>query len=548
MSRRRFDLLVCLTLATVTAAVYAPVRRFGFVHFDDFNVVVDNPHVAPGLTAADVRWALTGFAVGHWEPLTWLSLQADESVWGGRPGPMHVENVVLHAVGSAVLYGMLAAATGVAGRSAAVAALFAVHPMHVESVAWITERRDVLSTPLLLGAVWAFVRYARSGRWVWYVGFLALYGLSLASKATGITLPAVLLLWDAWPLGRSRWRRLVAEQVLPAVMAVATAALAAAAQVAMGAASTLVQVPVGPRLANAIVTPLWYVAKLTWPTGLAAFYPFPPSRPAWQVIGAAGLLLALTAVAARQWRRRPFLLVGWGWFLIVLLPTSGIVQSGPQATADRYSYVPSIGLTVAAVWTVPASAAAGFGLAAVVVALAVAARRQVGFWVDTRTLQTRMMDVDGGAAAVHLWLGEAAVEAGDVAGAESNLREAMRLDPADPVAPFDLGNLRLRAEHDPAGAIDCYRRTPGPDRADRQANWGVALAQLGRPAEAYDHLRAAEQLDPSAFEPHLDLGTLLLAAGRRPAAAAEFADALRADPASAAARAGLARATEPGGR
>ncbi len=510
---RRPSLLVPLALFGLVAAVYWPVARFGFVDFDDPDVAM-NPHVRGGLTAADVRWAVTGFAVGHWEPLTWWSLQADASAWHGRAGPMHVENAALHWAGSVVLYGLLVTATGAVGRSAAVAALFAVHPMHVESVAWVTERRDVLSTPLLLAAVWAYVRCARNRRWASYGAFLILYALSLSAKATGMTLPVVLLLIDFWPLQRTDgWGRRLLEKVPAAVLAAATAAAAAAAQRAAGAASSLAEIGVGDRLTNAVVTTVVYVVKLAVPTGLAAFYPHPGTRPAAAVVAAAGLLAAVTVLAWRQRRRRPYLLVGWGWFLVTLAPTSGVLQSGPQAMADRYSYVPSIGLLVAAVWAVadvvPAAVAAT-SAAVAVAAMAGVAVRQVGYWRDTETLFTRADAVTDGNSMADVSLGQIALSRGRLDAAEGLFTRAVTEQPGDARAFVALGGVQLR-RGDAADAADAFATAVRlrPTVAEFRVKHAAALSVLrGRRAEAIAECRAALALDPADADARAGLADL----------------------------------------
>ena len=506
--------LVVIVLLGLTWAVYGPVGGFGFVDFDDPDVVVHNPHVNGGLTPANVRWALTGFAMGHWEPLTWWSLAADGSAYHLRAGPMHVENVLLHAAGSALLFGLLASATGSVGRSAVVAAVFAVHPVHVESVAWVTERRDVLSTPLLVTAMWAYVRYARAGpgrRWGWYVGFLCLYGLSLTAKATGMTLPVALLLFDIWPLRRAGWARgrawgpLLWEKLPVAVLAAAAAVAAVAAQRAAGAAVSLAELGVVDRLTNVTVTTVLYVVKLAFPTGLSIIYPHPGGRPAAAVVTAAALLAIATAGAWRQRHRRPYLLAGWGWFLVTLLPTSGIAQSGPQAMADRYTYVPSIGLFVAVVWAVADALAVagpavlgGFAVATVV-ALAVVARRQVGYWRDTQTLFTHSNEVTGGSGSADLTLGNLAMDRHDWDAAAVLYQRTINEMPGEAPAYASLGACyRIRGYPQKAAELTAKAVQLRPRLAGFHFQHALALAQLpGRRSEAVAEFQAAEALDPS---------------------------------------------------
>ena len=509
-------LAIAVALLAVAAAIYAPVARYGFVDYDDPAVVTGNPHVNAGLTVADARWAMTGFAVGHWEPLTWWSLQADVSAWGGRPEPMHVENAVLHGVSSVALLGLWTAATGRLGRAAVVAAVFAVHPMHVESVAWLTERRDALSTPLLLAATWAYVRYAAGGprRWAWYATFLAAYALSLSAKATGMTWPLVLLLLDRWPLRRGAgWARLIGEKVPAAAIAIAAAALAVAAQRAVGAASSVADLTIGQRLGNAAVTTVIYVAKLFVPINLAAFYPHPGDRPAGAVVAAAGLLALATGYAWRQRHRRPYLLVGWAWFVVVLLPTSGIVQSGKQAMADRYAYVPSIGLSVAVVWAV---ADAGTGpwravvAGAAVVAFGVVARRQVGFWRDTEALFAHASAVTDDNAVADVALGNVAAGRGDAAAAADHYRRAVAEQPGDATAAAAYGGFCL-AHGDPAAAAALFARAAQlrPAVPAYRVSHARALSELpGRRADAVAECRAAlsiDRADPAARAALADL-------------------------------------------
>ena len=543
MTRRRLDTLVVVTLLLATAAVYWPVRHFGLLAFDDDLYLADNPHVDAGLTPAGVRWAFTTVRAANYAPLVWVSYMLDRSVLGGRPPAMHVENVAIHAANAVLLFALMVRLTGDRWPAAFAAAAFAVHPAHVESVAWVAERKDVLSTAFLLLSAHAYVTYARTGSGPAYALVAAAFAASLLAKAMGVTFPAVLLLLDAWPLRRTRWRRLAWEKVPLLPLSVAAAVLTTVAQRRAGAVAALDAVTPAARLGNAVVAYVRYLGESIWPYDLAAYYPFRWPLPAAVVVGSGAALIALTVAAIRL--RRPPVLVGWLWFLGTLVPVIGLLQVGSQAMADRYLYVPMIGLTLA-VWAVKPTgrwrpAVGGIAIAALV-ALGFAARRQVWFWADTATLKDRILAVTGGAAQLDDKLGVDAAAAGDAAGAERLFAEAVTIDPADATALFDLGNLRLRSEHQPAAAAECYRRAAAvrPDVAVVECNWGVALLQLGRPADAFEHLRAAERIDPDLFDPHFNLGLLLRSAGRRDAAAAEFAAAVRSDPTSAAARERLA--------
>ena len=347
MTDRRRLAWATLVPVLLTCAVYGGVGRFGFVDLDDPYYVFANPHVQHDRGAAAVRYAFTSIVGGNWHPLVWLSFFADQRMCGLRPGPMHVENAALHAASGVLVLLLLAAATGSVGRSAVCAALFAVHPTHVESVAWISERKDVLSTAWLLAAAYAYVQYAgpitappktKGSARVWYVAMVVCYALSLSAKSMGVTLPAVLILLDGWPLGRLRGRvgRRILEKVPLLAMAAVAAIVAGVAQRSVGA-TRAIDTTAGERMANAAVSYARYLVDLFWPTGLAAFYPFRPVPPE-AAVAAAVLLAIVTVAAVRARRRRPYLLVGWLWFAGTLLPVCGLVQLGGQAMADRYVY------------------------------------------------------------------------------------------------------------------------------------------------------------------------------------------------------------------
>ena len=398
---RTIHAVIVAAIVLVVAVVYWPVRHFGFVRFDDPTNVSREPHVLAGMTRDSFRWAITSHGLGHWVPLVRVNYLLDRQVLGLRAGAMHVENATLHAAASVLVYVMLAVATGSTWRSAVVALLFAAHPMHVESVAWITERRDVLSTPLLLAAIIAYVKFTRgiNRRSGWYVAAVGFYALSLTAKAMGITLPVALLLLDWWPLRRLERvgvRRLLVEKVPYVAVMLPVAVAAMWAQHASGATMSVAELPIPARLADACVTGVLYLAKLIFPTGLSPVYVMPANGwSAAQVFCSATVLGVLGWVAARGRRMRPYLWFGLAWFFVTVLPVSGLTQAGFQSMADRYTYLPSIGLFVAVVWggldavrlfTRRPAGVAAVVASAVVVAMATAARTQVGYWRTTRTL------------------------------------------------------------------------------------------------------------------------------------------------------------------
>lgn len=345
-------------LAAVTLAVYAQVHDFEFVNVDDPIYVTDNPQVQAPLSATGVAWAFTNAHSGNWQPLTWLSHMLDYQVFGLRAGGHHLVNVLFHVLNALLLFEVLrrmtrddASSDGL-WRSAAVAALFALHPLHVESVAWVAERKDVLSTLFWLLTMAAYLGYVRRPSYGRYAWVLAAFALGLMAKSMLVTLPCALLLLDYWPLRRARRAsRLVAEKAPLFALSAAFSAVAVMAQHRGESLMSLEAYPLRWRAANAVVTYVHYLRETVWPTGLAAYYPHPKSAlPLWHVAAAGVAILALTVLAVHWRKRRPYLLVGWLWYVGTLVPVIGLVQIGTQGMADRYTYVPSIGVFIALVW------------------------------------------------------------------------------------------------------------------------------------------------------------------------------------------------------
>ena len=339
-------------LAAINIIAFASVRRFEFVDYDDIDYISSNPNVASGLTWDGVRWALTTGYSANWHPLTWMSHMLDVQVFGMNPGAHHVVNLVLHVLSTVLLFGILQRMTGETGKSAFVAALFAVHPLHVESVAWAAERKDVLSTVFFMLTLWAYLYYVRQPSWRRYVGVAACLALGLMAKPMLVTLPILLLLLDVWPLKRPLNVKLVTEKLPLLALSVASSVITVLVQRQGGAVMRLDQVPLSLRLANAPIAYVHYIGKMFWPAGLVAMYPLPREIPAFEVAGALAILLAVSVIVARAGRRRPYFVVGWLWFIIALLPVIGIVQVGAQSSADRYTYMPLIGLFLMIAWGV----------------------------------------------------------------------------------------------------------------------------------------------------------------------------------------------------
>src|SRR5438093_12096559 len=412
-ARFRLPLLLPL-LALLTAATFWGVRQNDFISYDDPEFVTSNPIVREGLTWRGVVWAFTTPVLANWHPLTSLTHLADVSLYGLNPSGHHTTNLLLHGVNTLLLFLLLRRLTGEDWRSAWVAALFAVHPAHVESVAWIAERKDVLSTLFWLATTWAYVSWVRDRRPGRYAAVLALFAAGLMSKPMLVSLPLVLLLLDDWPLARLRggglaglWRSpdgrpgALLEKVPLFAMTAGFSVVTFLVQRAAGAVRLSV-FPLWARVENALVAYVRYLVMLVWPARLGVFYPHPGTAiPAGEAAAALVLLLAISAAAVLLRRRAPFFFTGWFWFVVTLLPVIGIIQVGFQAFADRYTYIPYIGLFVAAAWGVPAlvprSKPARTALAAAAVAsvaaMALAARVQVRFWRNSETLYLRTLEV-----------------------------------------------------------------------------------------------------------------------------------------------------------
>ncbi|MDD5140740.1 MAG: hypothetical protein PHY43_10830 [Verrucomicrobiales bacterium] len=370
---KNYFALICLVLALGTAALYWPITSHPFILYDDEAYVTGNTHVTTGLSRTNFAWAFTSGEAANWHPLTWLSHQLDCSLSGLKAGRHHLVNVLFHVVNTLLLFIFLRGATGAVWRSALVAALFAWHPLHVESVAWVSERKDVLSTFFWLLTLMAYVKYVTSDKWrvtrsaapapspvtrhpsLFYFAALFFFACGLMSKPMVVTLPCVLLLLDWWPLGRvgnaecgvRSFKFLILEKIPFFVLAAAGSAVTYLVQASGGA---IWQTPLAERFANAAIAYARYVAKTFWPSDLAIIYAHPEHWPAAMSLGATLVLVAWTVLCVRQWRQKPYLAVGWFWFLGTLVPTIGIIQVGGQYMADRYTYIPSIGLFVVLVW------------------------------------------------------------------------------------------------------------------------------------------------------------------------------------------------------
>ncbi len=567
--------LILAALAAATLLVYLPVLGNGFIDFDDGEYITGNPRVTGGLSASGAVWAFTTFHAGNWHPLTWLSHQADVQLFGLDPRWHHLTNLVLHAASALLLFLLLIDMTGARWPSAFTAALFALHPLHVESVAWASERKDVLLGLCFVLTLLGYVRYARKPGPARYMAVLGLFALALMAKPMAMTLPLVLLLLDWWPLGRwgqvawagaspgraaresagrrhgsSEWPRLLTEKVPLLAMAAASAAVTVAAQRAGGAVSRLEDIPAGTRLTNALISWVAYLGMTLRPAGLAGFYPYPPGPPSiWRAAAALVLLLGLTWTAVRLRRRAPVLVVGWLWYLLSLLPVIGLVQVGLQARADRYTYLPLIGIFAAAAWGLPLivhrrrlpRAALAVVAVAVVAVCGFLTRVQAGYWRDSHTFFERAARATRDNWWGHENLGDWLAVHGRREEALREFGETIRIRPDYAGGHYNLAVTLEELGRDEEAA-DQYRRAVAlePGNADARNNLGSLLLRQSRAAEAAAQLREAVRLAPGDPRPVYNLGLALAALGDQAGAAIAFRRALGLRPDHAGAREALA--------
>jgi tetratricopeptide (TPR) repeat protein len=527
-------LAVAAALAALVLVVFWPTLANDFVNYDDDRYVTDNPNVQQGFGAASLRWAWT---TGHfyWHPLTSMSHILDWRLYGDDAAGHHATSVCLHAANTALVFLLLAAMTGAEWRSALVAALFGLHPLRVESVAWVAERKDVLSAFFWLLTTLAYAWYARApSRRRMALVALGL-ALGLMAKPMLVTLPFTLLLLDYWPLGRWRTRDdlwpLVREKLV--LLPIVAASVVVTFALVDTGVMTLEEIPLAVRLQNALVSYVAYLGKTLWPVGLYVPYLHPRGGlPVPSVVAAAALLGAVTAVAWRQRAMRPYLLVGWLWYLGTLVPVIGLTQAGEQAMADRFTYVPLLGVVTAIVWLLPARPpwAVAAGAVLVLALLVHRTRAQIAVWRDSVTLFSHALAVDERNPVAHLNLGYALGERGDLDAARRHLERALELRPHSPRAHVGLGNVLVSSGRTDA-AVAHYREALAmdPDAKHALANLGLALANLGRPDEAIPLYRRALALDPSFAIAHRYLGVALANRGQTAEALAEFEQAVRLD-------------------
>ena len=582
--------LVGAALAALVVAVFFQLRTAGFINLDDPGYVETNAFVNTGLSWANLTWAWTTGHAANWHPLTWMSHMLDADLFGLWAGGHHLVSVGLHAVNTILLFVLLWRTTGAVGRSAFVAALFGVHPMHVESVAWVSERKDVLSTLFWLLTMLAYAGWVRRPVWTRYLLVCVCLAVGLTSKPMLVSLPIVLVLFDVWPLGRwsGDWRGLIAlirEKVPLIALAVASSVITVLVQRQGGAMTGLGLLPLSTRLENAAVAYGRYVGKLFWPTNMAVFYPYSEHLPLWLVLScAAGLVLA-TFLAWRSLKRGSPIGMGWFWFAITLVPVIGVVQVGTQAIADRYTYVPYVGLFIAIAWGVPALVSAPFVskrvvmpavAVALVTACALLARAQTGVWQSNASLWSHALAVTSDNYIAMNEVGMALGRQGRYDEALAHFEASSRAKPeyvevrnnlgieymrrgraADAIGQYSVA-VRLmptfvEARHNLAQAlvavgkadeaVQQYREVIRlkPDYAQAHADLGFVLAARNDVTEAISHFETAVRLQPDDERGHLFLALALAGTGRFEEAMVHAKEALRVNPSSPGARDAIAR-------
>jgi protein O-mannosyl-transferase len=523
-------MIFSLVLVTIALVAFWGSQYNGFVNLDDHDYITRNSHVNSGLTLDNLAWAFTSYHSFNWHPLTWLSHMFDVEMFGLNPAGHHWNSLLLHMANTLLLFFLLRSMTGASWRSAAVAALFAIHPLHVESVAWASERKDVLSGFFWMTAMLAYVRYVRRPGWWPFSTAVVMFSFGLMSKPIVVTLPFVLLLLDFWPLqrfpstrsqGYERWAvflRLCREKIPFFALSALSSVLTYFVQRESGAVT--MELSLGARVSNALVSYVRYIMKMGWPIDLASFYPHPvDSLKNWQILGSLLLLILITFILVRFKRNHPYLIVGWLWYLGTLVPVIGLVQVGAQAMADRYTYLPLIGLFLMIVWAIPqlargtrlARASLGGCSAVALALLLLLTTRQVTYWRDTLSLYHHEVEVQKDSFMAHFHLGTALEEVGRVDEASARYTEAVRMRPG-----FQLGHYHL-------------------------AN---AYARLGRPVDALHHFSISIALDPNDYRSLTNMGVLLLKEGRTGEAVSNFSEALRINPGDQKAQYNLDRALQ----
>jgi predicted negative regulator of RcsB-dependent stress response len=548
-------LFIALLLIVVTLMAYWGVQNHEFINYDDGVYVTENYRVQAGLTIKSVIWAFTSTHASNWHPLTWLSHMLDCQLFGLNPGNHHLTSLLLHIANALMLFLVFKRMTGSVWKSSFVAALFALHPLHVESVAWVAERKDVLSTFFWILTTWAYVYYAKRPNLNRYLLVLLSFSSGLMSKPMLVTLPFVLLLLDDWPLGRLRVgqsgcdfnsqmmhslnfrkpqsvvSRLVLEKVPLFGLAAASSVLTFFAQQQGGAVRSLEVFPIETRISNALVSCVGYIGKMLWPYRLALSYPYPETLPIWQVAGAGLFLVSVSILVIHYGKRHPYLRVGWLWYLGTLVPVIGLVQIGSQAMADRYTYIPLMGLFIMIAWGIP-DILAGWRYRRILFVISAAVlfssfimitRDQVRHWCNSITLFKHTLNVTANNYTAYYQLGLALSCQGRFQEAIPILSAALKLKPNHAEIYNNLG-VTLAQHGKTQEAIAYFSRALRirADYAEGHSNLGAVLLQQGKIQEAIEHFTEAVRIKPNFPVAHFFLGLAYLLIGDQNSALEEY--------------------------
>ncbi len=575
-SKIRPDFLICLFLVISTLVVYWQVNNYEFVGFDDDVFIIENSKVQNGLTLESIGWAFSYDNMTYWHPLTWLSYMLDIQLYGMNPGGHHMTNVLLHIVNAILLFIVFNKMTGALWKSAVVASLFALHPLNVESVAWVVERKNVLSTLFWMLTLLTYACYVERSNIYRYLLTLSVFVLGLMAKPMLVTLPFVLLILDLWPLKRFHFQQLLdnhqklaripkiksikESDIFPLILEKIPFLIFSGISVYLSFLSmrhrelviSTDEVSIYLRITNALVSYVSYIGKMIWPANLAVFYRFPDAVQLWKAVGAFLLLTGVSILVIRSLKKRPYLGVGWLWYLGTLLPVIGLVQAGLwPAMADRFAYVPLIGLFVGIAWGIPDLAAGwrykvkGLGTitAAVLIILMTTSWLQARYWKNSVMLFKHAVEVTDNNYVMHDNLGFALTARGRPDEAIKHYKEAIRINPDFEQANINLG-LALLSQGKFDECIDYYQEVlrVKPGSAKVHNNLGVVLLRLGKIEEATVHFRKAVIIKPDYAEAHNSLGAALVFKGKNEKAIAHLQEALRLKPDYALARRNLSKA------
>lgn len=569
--------VICLFLALITFVTFSRTLSYDFVNYDDDLYVTANPRIQKGLNMENIVWAFSTTDIANWHPLTWLSHMLDVQLWGMNSGRHHLVNVFFHITNALLLFLTLNRMTGAPWCSGFVAVLFALHPINVESVAWVAERKNVLSTFFWMMTMWSYCQYAEKPVRVKYLAVILFFMLGLMSKPVLVTLPFVLLLLDYWPLKRFRFAAasvsgqshlkagieshcignshqsdvsseyslalqsrsvlyLIREKIPLFVLSAFSCGVTYLAQNSAGAVRSLEVIPLTSRIANALVSYAGYVGKMIYPLKLAVFYPYPAVIPGWWVSGAGSILITMCYLSWKVRVKHPYILIGWLWYLGTLIPVIGLLQVGAQAMADRYAYLPLIGLFIAGVWSVSEFLKvylSRYKLIPIVATLLIGILfmitwKQIGCWKNSATLFQHTIDVTTDNYLAHNNLGNVMVHLGKNDEAYQHYTETLRIKPHYADAHYNMGRL-LTTKGKLDEAIGHYKAAirSNPYLKKAYYNLGTILSQKGSNAEAIRNFSHALRIDPDYAEAHNNLGVLLARQGKINEAAVHFLKAVR---------------------